>query len=210
MERLKRGFFKLYALVGTFLLSVQGIRIVAAVEQEKIQHAQRVRYSVYSEAGYIKPEDYPDQCFRDEYDECSVHFVALKGEQPIGSVRLVLDSPRLIPLENYFNVHLRHAPRERIAEASRLVVAKPYRGGQRLVMLALARAMYTHSRKRGITHWYAMISDKLAHSFSRFGIELVRVPEAPLADRHHAFRKPLKGYFDKNQPKPYVLSLDSL
>ena len=91
----------------------------------------RLRYEVYAiEFGFENPADFPDKLEKDAYDDHSVHFVALNTDDAvIGTVRMILHSPKGFPVEHAAEItgfHDKPAP-EHLTEVSRLAVSKRLR-----------------------------------------------------------------------------------
>jgi len=152
------------------------------------------------ECNFIKEEDYPDSIEKDKYDPHSVHFVAEDPYGIIGTVRLILDSPYKFPFEEHCNdkltVDIDSLPRGKAAEVSRLVISKNYRRRTddglyytpdfndkvtgvdiaditkriRPIAFGIYREIYQECKRRGITHWFAIMEKSLwrllyMHSF---------------------------------------------
>lgn len=143
------------------------------------------------ECSFIKEEDYSDQKETDEYDPYSLHFAAEDTEGMIGTVRLIIENPLGFPFEKHCKDKLSFdfsgLDRKRIAEVSRLVISKQYRRrtgdglyytpdyndsgkpadgeGARRRMKPMAfgmyREMYQESKRRGVTHWVALMEKAL-------------------------------------------------
>lgn len=159
---------------------------------EAMEEVYRLRYQVYcNECRFIDPKDYPDGIETDEYDRHSAHFGAYDGEgRLVGSVRLILSSPRRFPIEEHCPTldvdPLKVSPRKS-AEISRLTISKLYRRraqdglyyepraedvavqdkGQyfmrrvRPMAFGLYREMYHESKRLGIRYWYALMEKTL-------------------------------------------------
>lgn len=91
----------------------------------------RLRFEVYArEFGFENPHDFPDKLEKDEYDDCSVHFVALNDQgEVIGTVRMILDSQKGFPVEHAARItDFKDKPDSaHITEVSRLAVSKTMR-----------------------------------------------------------------------------------
>ena len=105
-----------------------------------ISEVYKLRYKVYcDEWGFEKPEDHPGGIEKDDFDQYSVHMVALTKDRKelIGTMRLILASELGFPLEGHCKIttDLSAIPRERIGEISRLAISKDYRkrAGDRLI-----------------------------------------------------------------------------
>jgi len=106
-----------------------------------MEQVHRVRYDVYcQEFHYEQEENCPDQMESDEYDDNSLHVVAIHKQtsRAAGCVRMVyppLNSPDfLLPMESYCGHtlnhperHPQHVPRNSLAEISRLAVHTAFR-----------------------------------------------------------------------------------
>src|SRR5688572_14080544 len=90
---------------------------------------QRLRYDVYCiERGFLDRSHFPDARESDSYDDYAVQLAATDANGRVsGTARLVLDSPLGFPLEAHaggLDESFQILPRDRMAEISRLAVAK--------------------------------------------------------------------------------------
>ncbi len=144
-----------------------------------------------NECGFLKPEDYPSGLENDRYDPHSLQFAIYDTHGMIGGVRLILDSILGFPLEEHcgstLDFDINSLPRNSTAEISRLVISKEYRRRKgdnlyygpdfkdksrpesradssmrvRPMVFGLYRELYQESKRRGITHWYALMEESL-------------------------------------------------
>ena len=169
--------------------------------KELLQKTFQLRYKIYcQEAGFLDEGEYPDRIETDVYDEHSVHFAALdKGNNVVGTLRLIFDSERGFPLEvhcpNYDKAKITF-PKSELAEISRLAVSKDWRRRRDdglygmtsyhsgpgneipahirakrkkpVIVFGLYQQMYLESKRRGITHWYAAMEQKLNITLRKF------------------------------------------
>jgi len=156
-----------------------------------LEDIYRLRYQVYcKECNFLRAEDYPDGMEKDKYDPYSVHFVASDQNGAIGTSRLILYSELGFPLEEHCNGNLlvdkKTLPRHNAVEVSRLVISKEYRKRKddglyygpdyvdnqrseaehmmkriRPMAFGMYREMYQESKRRGITHWFAVMEKSL-------------------------------------------------
>lgn len=166
---------------------------------ELLDEVFRLRYQVYcKECSFLDENNYPQGIEKDEYDQFSLHFVAQDTEGVIGTSRLILDSLRGFPLEHHCNNNLSIdkslISRKQTAEISRLVISREYRRRRgdglyynpefengttrqdhlhrmKSMALGMYKEMYQESKRRGITHWYALMEKTLylllkLHNFS--------------------------------------------
>jgi N-acyl amino acid synthase of PEP-CTERM/exosortase system len=90
----------------------------------------RLRYEIYvKEFGFENPEDHPGGIETDEYEPYSIHFAALKNDEVIGTIRLVLYSEKGFPIEHAVRLKRNGAspPPDRIGEISRLAISHRFR-----------------------------------------------------------------------------------
>lgn len=159
--------------------------------QEHIRQVYRLRYQVYcNECGFITKEEYPEEMERDKYDSYALHFVAEDPQGIIGTARLVLDNPHGFPFEercsDNLNFDVTTVDRRQLAEISRLIISKNYRRRRddglyyspdyvdikveepkerlnriRPMAFGIYREMYQECKRRGITHWFAIMEKSL-------------------------------------------------
>ena len=113
------------------MLSIENFKFIQADSEDLINAIYKLRYKVYvEEFGFEKKEDHPDGYEKDEYDENSIYFAALDGnDEVIGAVRLVLNSEKGFPIEQAVNTKFigdKPSP-DKIAEISRLAVSRNFR-----------------------------------------------------------------------------------
>lgn len=156
-----------------------------------LEEVYKLRYLTYvKECHFLKDKECPEEKESDEFDPYSIHFVAIDDSNtPIGTVRLVVNSPLGFPLEAHCEesslfINRDEIPRDKTAEISRLIISKKYRkrkddglyyglsyedkispqsSFRRLqpMVFGLYKLIYQESKKRGITHWYAAMEDAL-------------------------------------------------
>ena len=150
---------------------------------------QRLRYDVYCiERGYLDHKQFPDARESDAYDGFSVHLAGRDVDGKVsGTARLVLDSPLGFPLEAHatgLSPEFLAVPRERMAEISRLAVAKagrkPRKPGQLnadpIVLFKVFREICAHSTRLGLDYWLAAMEPTLQRLLRRLvGFEFVQI-----------------------------------
>ena len=125
----------------------------------------RLRYQVYSkEKQWLKADDYPDGREIDQFDAHSVHFLAIKNNKVVGTVRAIFPSESGLPIINIFGItvpeHVIH-----YVEISRLAVAEEARGSE--VIIGLLHTLFSWCLESGITHIYAVIENNLLNYLIR-------------------------------------------
>ena len=113
------------------MLSFENFKFIQADSKNLKNTIYQLRYKVYTEEfGFEKKEEHPDGYEKDEYDENSIHFAALNGnDEVIGTVRLVLNSEKGFPIEHAVKTKfIGDKPSQgKIAEISRLAVSRNFR-----------------------------------------------------------------------------------
>src|ERR1039457_213621 len=97
-----------------------------------LNEVYRLRYKVYCEEwGFERQEDHPGGIERDEFDEHSVHFVAIRkvDRKLIGTTRLILHSQFGFPIEKHCHINEDVLTYDKVhwGEISRLAVSKEFR-----------------------------------------------------------------------------------
>jgi N-acyl amino acid synthase of PEP-CTERM/exosortase system len=161
-----------------------------------------LRYRVYcEERGFESPEDHPDGLETDEYDDSSIHFAAIarKTQKVVGTIRLILNSEKIFPIEESFEFtkSLPHIERDRLGEVSRLALSRRYcrelKGGLRLgseageVVSGLIHRMVYEGCQLGIHHMYAVMARGLPILLARRKIFFSKIGPAK---EYHGLRTP--------------------
>ncbi len=115
----------------------------------------RFRYRIFCEEIHmLDPKNYPDGEEKDEYDPFAEHFMILDDKNDIvGTFRLVLNNPLGFPGLNHMHLEslLETYDADRLAEFSRIAIAKNHRGLRNmisLVKLLLKRGCIYLKRKK--------------------------------------------------------------
>jgi N-acyl-L-homoserine lactone synthetase len=127
----------------------------------------RLRYQVYcKEKLWLKEADYPDGREIDEFDEHSVHFLALKDNRVVGTARAIFPSESGLPIMDSFIITV---PGNVIhyVEISRLAVAREARNLE--LTIGLLHALFAWCHEREITHGYAVVENDLLEFLIRLG-----------------------------------------
>ena len=135
-----------------------------------MEASHRLRYQVYCiERGFLDPEDYPDQCERDEFDRHSLHLGVVDATGSLlATARLVKVNMAGLPLFRHCQIYRGESElyREttRVAEISRLCISRARRkrrAGSGSIAIQLYRAIYQASKRNGFTHWLAATEPSL-------------------------------------------------
>ncbi len=171
----------------------------------------RFRFDVYQEEGYVAASDFPEPLLTDEFDDVATQIAVRDGSGGlVGATRFVPPSRLGFHTERIFDMDLPPIDPMRIAEFGRLAVRSSHRGGERLVMLAMLKAVFECMIDHGTTHVLAYLSPRLADSIARLGCKpsplITRAPSA----RTIANRSLMKGYFASQHPIPVLYDLEAM
>jgi N-acyl-L-homoserine lactone synthetase len=150
------------------------IRCREAREDTDRAACARLRAEVYvREQGWLPDHRVEDDLEVDRDDVRSVHLLARKGFEPVGTVRLILRGDRHpLPCETLLDAPLpRHCS---AAEVSRLAVARKARGDSE-VLIALCAGLYSSAVLHGIADLYAMVEKRLHRHLVWLGFPFQRV-----------------------------------
>jgi N-acyl-L-homoserine lactone synthetase len=144
-------------------------------DPQLMEESHRLRYQVYCiERGFLNPEDYPDQCERDEFDRHSLHLGVVAGDGTLlATARLVKVNVAGLPLFRHCQIYAGESElyqeATRIAEISRLCISRGLRKrgvGGASVAIQLYRAIYQASKRNGFTHWLVATEPSLQRLLS--------------------------------------------
>lgn len=123
------------------------IRVVRNFEDA--QKVFKLRYEVFGKEGYLNMSDYPLGMEYDEYDllpETTLFLAEVDGK-PVGTIRLVLDSPHGLSVESHIkNVDDYRMEGRKVAESSRCAILPEYRGNLS-ISLGLSMICYIYGIK---------------------------------------------------------------
>ncbi|MFO0586196.1 MAG: GNAT family N-acetyltransferase [Polyangiaceae bacterium] len=136
---------------------MQAYRVTVAKTVSDIEAAQRVRHVVYREEEGLLPlgvaEDPRESCARD-YEEGTTHLLVRDGEEPVGTVRLLVPAGGLgLDLAEKVDLRALQTPGARLGEVTRYCVLKSHRHTG--VARALFEALCSESARLGLTSWVA-------------------------------------------------------
>jgi len=134
----------------------------------------RLRADVYvRERGWVPEERVTNGSEADGDDPRSVHLLATRGFEPVGTVRLILrEDGRPLPCEALLEEAL---PSGRAAaEVSRLAVARRARGDG-AVLIALCGRLYSTAVDHGVEDLYAIVEKRLHRHLVGLGFPFRRV-----------------------------------
>ena len=173
----------------------------------------RLRYQIYKEYGYIDPADFPNGEMRDEDDDHSISFLALKNNQPVGTIRLIYGQKKEdFPTFRMWNVDFSKfsVPFSKIGEISKfgIVNSKNLKNLKFWIWLGMMKRAYKWSKKLGLTCWVFVTSSKIVSDIKKKFYTPVHpfftLKETELNIKE---RKVVAGFFQKFNPFCYFLNL---
>lgn len=154
----------------------QNFSLYTTDDRAELQEIFNVRYHVYCEEyGYLDKNIYPNKMESDEFDKFSIQFVlrTKKGELA-ASVRLILHSPLGFPIEKHTKIDIYlPAEKSRVAEVSRLIVARKFR--KKFLLLALIKGLFVYTNETNISHVYSILDDRLFPILKDMGFPFKRI-----------------------------------
>ena len=164
----------------------------SAAEREA---AFRLRYEHVVEHGWAR-DDFAAGMERDDFDAEALHVCAWRGDELVGTVRLVLPLPgRRLPVEAAFELDIE--PLGAVVEAGRLVIAPAHRGdpAHRAWGALFARA-WLSMRERGFSVLAGAASPRMVERLRALGLPFeILAPARPYwgEDRHPVRLDPAHG-----------------
>jgi len=157
-------------------------RFYTSEDRKELEELYKIRNSVYCEEyKYIDPQNTHDGLEYDDWDAHSIHFIIRNGDNKIAAtVRLILNSKLSFPIEKHFkfDVDVNHYNKDKIAEISRLIVAKKYR--KHHLMFVLIKGMYLFVKRNGISNVYSVMDDKLYPLLVKMGLPFRKIGKPSL------------------------------
>ncbi len=197
------------ALEGGPVVQSDGFTFFQAKSAEERERVYCLRHRLYVEEGYVDPAAFPDQRLHDEFDAQALQLLAVDyAGEPVGTLRIVFDSSRGLPIERLFPFQAPGVARERLVEISRFAIARHCRGGHREVLSGFAKLCHLTIRSKGITHWCAFMPVGFRDSMASLGLNHEEVPIPPLTAAHREARRALEGYFARQDVRTYVMRVD--
>lgn len=171
----------------------------------------KFRYRVYLESGFISPDDFPEPVLTDEFDAVSLQIAVRDATGAlVGATRFVGPSPLGFHTQKVFDLDLPKIDVGRIGEFGRLVVRGEHRGGSRLVMLAMLKAVFECMIESGTSHVLAFLPPPLADSFSRLGCKPLAMVTREPTNSVLENRRSMRGYFELQNPIPVLYDLERM
>ena len=186
-------------------------RVTRSTTHTENQEVFEFRYQSYSEAGFILEQEFPSGKLEDRFDSVAAQIIVRSDAgNLVGSTRFVRPSALGFHTETLFDFDLPPIDRMRIGEFGRLAVSMDHRGGTRLVMLAMLKAVFECMIESGTTHVIAFLPPKLADSFAGLGCKHLALRTRDLRPITLENRRPMKPYFENQRPIPVLYDLEDM
>ena len=120
-----------------------GYRIARSLTHLEDLDVFTFRFRTYLEAGFIVNDSYSGEILRDEFDNVATQVVVRDSFGTlVGTARFVRPSNLGFHTEKLFEFDLPPINRQKIGEFGRLAIAGTHRGGDRIVMTAMLKAIF--------------------------------------------------------------------
>jgi len=199
-----------------FFLKIKRIKIIEVKTDEQKKVVYKLRYQVYKEYGYIDSKDFQTGEMKDEDDKHSINFLALKNNQPVGTIRLIYGQKREdFPTFRMWNVDFSKfsVPFSKIGEISKfcIVNSKNLKNLKFWIWLGMMKKVYEWSKKLGLICWMFVTSSKIKSDIKKKFYTPVHpfftLKETELNIKE---RKVVAGFFQKFNPFCYFLNLKEI
>lgn len=206
----KKIKFDIKVIAVDIVLKLKRINIIEAKTEKEKHLMYRLRYRIYNDCGYIDPVEFPKEELKDNEDEHSISFLALKNNKAVGTVNLGLGNTK----EDFvtfrvFNIDTDNfLPYQKIGEISRLGILKSEKDSY-WIWLGMMKRVYQKSKKMGIECWIFSTYEKLVVKINKKFNMRVRyfLSLEPNSDNLKE-RKKYKGFFEKFNMSPYYILLN--
>jgi len=150
-----------------------GLRFRIATDAAEREHAYRLRYEAVIEQGWAGPADLPDGRETDAYDEHALHLLGVDDAGRIVVTGRVVPPPGPLPTEDACGIVI--APRGRVADVGRMVVARSHRSHRHGAFLALLAALYREVQRLDCVAGCGLVSAPAQSLMRLLGLPLERL-----------------------------------
>lgn len=150
------------------------LRFLMCETPDQLLASQELRYAVFcEEKRWVDPGECAAGLETDGYDELALHFLALDGDVPIGTVRLLLGARQPLPAATYLDLDVIGLASKDVAEVSRLAIRKTGRSSDLRVFLGLTRCIWEWGMDNSMAAWLAIADVPLFHLLERLGMPVI-------------------------------------
>ena len=188
-----------------------GYRVSRSTTRAEDLEIFRFRYRIYMDSGFITRDSVPADALQDQFDPMAVQ-IAVRDSlgELVGAARFVRPSNLGFHTEQVFDFEFPPVPREQVGEFGRLVVADAHRGGERIVMVAVLKAVFECMIESGTTHVVAFLSPRLADSVASLGCKPLAIRMMEPSRRSLENRRAMQSYFDSQSAIPVLYDLEKM
>lgn len=176
-------------------------------DSELLQDVYRFRYDImHEELNLIEANE--KRIDTDVYDRYSIHFVILDYQDNICAyTRFIINSPIGYPTENNMQFDLNIENRDKLAELSRIFIAKDSRGIQttKKIMIEFKKIIYHYIKLHNIEYIYGALEPSFLKLLQLLKINYQAIGEG---EEYYGFRYPcILTAEDLVRDNPYLLEL---
>lgn len=147
------------------------IEVRVATTPDELAAVFGLRHDTVIEMGWQDEHDLAGGQERDEYDDGAIQLAAWDGDALAGTLRVVLpEGGRPLPIEKAYELVVE--PRGLVVGVGRVVVARPYRGGEHRVLGALSGSAWLQMRDHGFQWVSAAATNEILDLFRHLGFEV--------------------------------------
>jgi N-acyl-L-homoserine lactone synthetase len=163
---------KVDSIANQFLRRIAPLRFDLAQTDAERTAVYRLRYDAVIERGWGKPEDFPNELERDQYDDVAIHIAGWESDRLIATARLVFPSSAgRLPTEEAFDLEIE--PRGHVVDLGRFVVARSHSDMEHRVLAGLLARCWLEMRAHGFAHACAAFASPAMIRVYRFmGFEI--------------------------------------
>jgi len=195
-----------------FLLKLKRVKIIEAKTDEEKEMVYKLRYDIYNECDYIDPKDFPDKKLKDEDDNHSISYLALRKNNPVGTVRLVLGNKKEdFPTFRMWNVDFDKfsAPIPKIGEISKLCIKKSER--RCWIWLGMMKKVFQKSKLLNCDYWVFSGSFYIGSRVNKkFNTPVYSIPYLKETEMNLKERIVVLNFFESFSPSAYFLKVKEI
>lgn len=143
------------------------LEIKIAKTPEEKEACFRLRYEVFEKHCYADEKRYPDRKIEDEYDAISTIFMAVDGDELVGTVRITPPSELGFQMESMYDLTELKENCENLWESSKVMIKE----GKFGVLVGFLNVLYLFMKKNNITDLCSMTHVKNEEMYHKIGMQ---------------------------------------
>lgn len=155
-------------------LNIPPLITIRLAEETDVEVIQKCRFDVYSEEGFIDPDNFPDGREFDAYDSHAISIIATAGlgTVAIGTTRLILGSQTVLPIQGFPHSAVINS-QSSAGEISRLCVRDKYRNGK--VSIGMYRVLFHITQVHEIEEVYIIVDEDFFNTIRWIGFPFEKI-----------------------------------